>query len=107
MANLTGNEKYGYKNVTGLHNLYIDEFESETGKCDQFTFTTSLHGVDPMTFSYIQNLTSDVQQQINTTNTSLYSVSCLLDTTNTSLYNVSCLLDTTNTNVYNVTRLRI
>ena len=70
MANLTGNEKYGYKNVTGLHNMYIDEFESETGQCGEFTFTMSLNGIDPVTFSYIDGLVSNAQEQIDSANSS-------------------------------------
>ena len=101
MANLTGNEKYGYKNVTGLHNMYIDEFESETGQCSQFTFTTSLNGIDPVTFLYIDGLESNAQEQIDTANSSIMNACVLLDRTNVSVLNTCFLLDGTNVSYFN------
>ena len=101
MANLTGNEKYGNKNVTGLHNIYVDELEAENSQFNYITFTTSLNDIDTTTFSYIDGLVSNAQEQINVANTSIMNACVLLDRTNVSVMNACFLLDCTNVSMMN------
>ena len=65
------------------------------------SFTNTLNNVPAQTFSYIAHLTSDAQQQLNTTNTSLYNTSMMLGIANSSLYNTCTLLGVTNPSLYN------
>ena len=101
MANLTGNEKYGNKNVTGLHNIYVDELEAESSQFNYITFTKSLNDIDTTTFSYIDGLVLNAQEQIDTANSSIMNVCILLNHTNMIVLNTCVLLDHTDVNILN------